>query len=123
METFRSLYCAQHHLPSKAYPHAALRACLRWPGRLMYWPLRVLASDFFASDLDLIHNVGRLTTPYDLSLDITEYRYHPFNQSRLRRTFGLCISTSTLRRIVFHTFNRESTAADAARPVNRPSTT
>lgn len=45
----------------------------------MYWPFRILSSNFFASDFDLIHNAGRLTSPYELCLDITEYRYNPLN--------------------------------------------
>ena len=86
---------------------AALAESLHWPARLLYLPLRIIHPDFLAADLDLINNAGRLRSPYELDLDITEYRYHPFNQSRLRRSLGFCLSTSRLRRLVFHTFLHE----------------
>ena len=103
-KTFAQLYCARRHLPPDAFARAALAETLHWPARLFYLPLRIVSPDFLASDLDLINNAGRLRSPYELDLDITEYRYHPFNQSRLRRSFGLCLSTSRLRRLVFQTF-------------------
>lgn len=108
MPTFKELFCSQRGCAPKAYARAALGACLRIPARGLRLPLRVVAPDFFTADLDLINNVGRLTSPFELDLDITEYRYHPFNQNRLRRTLGLSLSTSRLRRLVFNTFLRDN---------------
>lgn len=104
MENFAQLFCSRRNLRPHAFTRAALAESLHWPARLFYLPLRVLCPDLLAADMDLINNAGRLRSPYELDLDITEYRYHPFNQSRLRRSLGLCLSTSRLRRLVFHTF-------------------
>ena len=107
VETFAQLYCSRRNLRPNEFTRAALAESLHWPARLLYLPLRIIHPDFLAADLDLINNAGRLRSPYELDLDITEYRYHPFNQSRLRRSLGVWLSTSRLRRLVFHTFLHE----------------
>jgi hypothetical protein len=108
MDTFKELYCAEQQIAPRDYANVVLRRCLRLPARLVYWPSRLLFLDLFSAELDLVNNVGRLTTPFDLDLDVTEYRYHPFNQNQLRRSLGLAISTGQLRRLVFAIFNADS---------------
>ena len=113
MDTFKNLFCAANQVAPRDYASVVLRRCLRVPGQLIYWPSRLLRLDFFAAELDLVNNVGRLTTPFDIDLDVTEYRYHPFNQNQLRRSLGLRISTTHLRRLVFATFNEDAHRAQS----------
>lgn len=102
--TFSQLYCTQQGLAHSAYAAAALRECLPLPARLLYYPLSWLHSDFFAADHDLIANIGQLTATRDLPLDFEEYRYHPQNQSRLRRLLLLSASTARVTRVVHTAF-------------------
>ncbi len=113
MDTFKELYCAANQVAPHDYASVVLRRCLRWPAQLIYWPVRLIRLDLFAAELDLVNNVGHLTTPFDIDLDVTEYRYHPFNQNQLRRSLGLSISTTQLRRLVFATFNEDAHRAQS----------
>lgn len=98
--TFAEVYCAKHNLPAAAFHAAMFRAALHLPAFLFYRVIVGLAPDFFAADHDLIANVGQLTRAGDLALDFEEYRYHPANQSRLRRFFLLCVSTERIAQLV-----------------------
>lgn len=118
MPTLAELYCAAHRLPSDAFARTALRACLPLPARLLHTPLRLFAPDFFAADFDLINNAGWLTRPEDFDLDLEEYRYHPCNQSRLRRKLGLSLSTTKLRRLVHRHLRRTPAPAPPVRPLS-----
>ncbi len=102
--TFAELFCAQRGVAPADYPAAAFRAALHPPARLFLPLLNALDSDFFAADHDLIANVGQLTSTGDLDLDFEEHRYHPKNQSRLRRFFLLSVSTERLSRLVRNVF-------------------
>lgn len=117
MPTLAELYCAARGLPADAFAATALRACLPLPARLLRAPLRLVAPDFFAADFDLINNAGWLTRPEDFDLDLEEYRYHPCNQSRLRRKLGLSISTTKLRRLVQRHLRRTPDRAPPPRPL------
>lgn len=108
MDTFKDLYVKEHNIAPSRFAHHVLGRCLRVRARFVYWPTRLFWRNLFEAELDLINNVGRLTNPFDLDLDITEYRYHPFNQSPLRRILGLKVSTKLLRRLVYSTFNADS---------------
>ena len=102
--TFAERFCAQRGLDPADYPVAAFRAALHPPARMLLPVIRTLSPDFFAADQDLIANVGQLTSTRDLDLDFEEHRYHPKNQSRLRRFFLLSVSTERLSRLVRQTF-------------------
>lgn len=109
MDTFKDLYIKEHNIAPKRFSHHVLSRCLRVRARCVYWPTYLFWRNLFEAELDLVNSVGRLTNPFDLDLDITEYRYHPFNQSPLRRLLGLKVSTKLLRRLVYSTFNASST--------------
>ena len=114
MPTLAEHYCAARGLPADAFARAALHTCLPLPARLLHAPLRLLAPDFFAADVDLINNAGWLTRAEDLDLDLEDYRFHPCNQSRLRRKLGLSLSTQKLRRLVHrHLRDTQPTAQPA----------
>jgi hypothetical protein len=76
----------------------------------------VFAPDFFAADHDLIAGVGQLTRASDLALDLEEYRYHPANQSRLRRFLLLCVSTERITRLVRSHLRSTRAAGDPPAP-------
>ncbi len=103
MPSFAHLFCQQHQLADPAYGHAALRACLHLPARLLYHPIQLFAPNFFSADLDLINGAGWLTNPEDLDYEFEAYRYHPFNRSRWRRRLGLCVSSRKVQRLVWRT--------------------
>lgn len=105
MDTFKELYVKEQNIASEQFPHHVLRRALRFRGRCLYWPTRLVWNNLFEAEIDLINSVGRLNNPFDLDLDLTEYRYHPFNQGPLRRVLGIRVSTKLLRRIVYSTFN------------------
>ena len=109
MDTFKDLYVTEHNIAPNRFAHHVLSRCLRVRARFFYWPTYLFWRNLFEAELDLVNNVGRLTNPFDLDLDITEYRYHPFNQSPGRRILGLKVSTKLLRRLVYSTFNADST--------------
>jgi hypothetical protein len=98
--TFAELYCAKRNLPLTAFPESMFRASLHLPAAVFYRLIVLLSPDFFAADHDLIASVGQLTRAGDLVLDLEEYRYHPGNQSRLRRFFLLCVSTERVNQLV-----------------------
>ena len=102
--TFAELYCTQQGLDHAAYTDAVLRDSLNLPARVLFRPLTWLHSDFFAADYDLISNIGQLTSTRDLPLDFEEYRYHPQNQSRLRRFLLLSASPARVTRVVHTAF-------------------
>jgi hypothetical protein len=107
MKTFAELYCAQRGLSAASYTPTALRGCLRLPALILHGPICLVAPDFFAADAELVAHAGWLRQEADLALDLEEYRFHPCNQSRLRRALGLCISTARLRRLVASTLQPE----------------
>lgn len=109
MDSFKDLFVQEQNIPPRAFARAVLNRCLRNRAKLLYWPTCFFWRGLFEAEIDLVNNVGRLTSPFDLDLDITEYRYHPYNQNPIRRTLGLTISTTRLRRLVYATFNANST--------------
>lgn len=98
--SFAEAYCAKRNLPLTAFQPSMFRACLHLPAALLHPLIVLLSPDFFAADHDLVANVGQLKHAGDLGLDLEEYRYHPANQSRLRRFFLLCISTERVGQVV-----------------------
>lgn len=104
MSNFSQRYCQARGLPPELYARDVLRRTLHPPALLLYRPISFVLPDFFAADRELVNSAAWLVRESDLDLDFAEYRYHPGNQSALRRALGLCISTARLRRLVRATF-------------------
>ncbi len=116
MSNFSQRYCQARGLRPEQYARAVLRRTLHLPALVLYRPISFVLPDFFAADQELVNSAAWLVRESDLDLDLAEYRYHPGNQSKLRRALGLCLSTARLRRIVHATF-----AASRAAPPETPS--
>ena len=118
MSNFSQRHCQAHGLQPAQYARDVLRRTLHPPALVLYRPISWVLPDFFAADRELVNSAAWLVRESDLDLDLAEYRYHPGNQSALRRALGLCISTGRLRRLVRTAFatNRMPAAARPAEP-------
>ena len=116
MSNFAQRYCNARGLSSARYTRSVLRATLHLPARVLYRPISFVLPDFFAADVELVNSAAWLVRASDLELDLAEYRFHPGNQSRLRRLLGLCVSTARLRRLVHVSFLPAPAASTPSAP-------
>lgn len=68
--------------------------------------IRMVDSDYFSPDYDLIRGVGRITKASELSDELMDFYSHPLNHRFARRRLGLRISVGRLSRIVHESLPR-----------------
>ncbi len=98
--TFAELYCARHGLEPDAYLPTVFRRALYPHTRLVVTWLRLMDSDYFAADYDLVQAAGRIRSLRDYAGDAVEFNHHPANQGVLRRVLRLRVSVRRLRALI-----------------------
>lgn len=107
-KTFAELYCEQQAIRREDFEHALVERALQPQARALRRLLQLLPGDFFAADLELARNVGRLTRSSDFAWEIADFHAHPGNRRALRRRLKVRISISRLRHIVNRTFGEHA---------------
>ncbi len=105
--TFIELYCEQHQIGPEAYETSVLNRALYPHARLLAPVIRVLWSDHFAADLDLVRSVTTVRRVRDVQNEMDAFAYHPANVGVLRRFFRLRASSTRLHRLVRETLHAE----------------
>jgi hypothetical protein len=103
-KTFAELYCEQQAIRREDFEHALVERALQPQARALRRLLELLPGDFFAADLELARNVGRLTRSSDFAWEIADFHAHPGNRRALRRRLKVRLSIARLRHIVNRTF-------------------
>jgi hypothetical protein len=98
--TFAEAFCEQRGIPSDRYERAVLREVLYPQARIVYPLIRLLCSQYFAVDYDLVRGAGLLNRAGDFPFEATDFNLHPANRRLLRRIFHVRASTTRLRRLV-----------------------
>lgn len=117
LKTFAELYCEQQAIRREDFEHTLVERTLHPQARALRRLLQLLPGDFFAADLELVRNVGRLTRSSDFAWEIADFHAHPGNRRALRRRLKVRISISRLRHIVNHTFGEHAAHAKKAAQV------
>jgi hypothetical protein len=92
MAPFAELYCQYYRVPPERYASSMFWRCLHRRTWLLVPFLKLVSSDYFSADHDLIRDVGRLTRATGLTEDLGDYHTHPLNGSFARRRLRFRIS-------------------------------
>ncbi|MBM3856127.1 MAG: hypothetical protein FJ399_23710 [Verrucomicrobia bacterium] len=101
--TFAEKFCRQRNVHPADFEQVVLRLTLRPAARFLR-PLLGLNRDYFASDRELIRDVGRIKRVEDFAAEAEDFSYNPYNRGFLHRTLRLRISRRRLRDVVRQTF-------------------
>lgn len=102
--TFAEIFCRRLGIGLARYADAMLLRCL-YPWAVPLLPvIRLVAPDYFASDLRLVHAVGRLASPRGLAGELAVFRRDPEQRNFLRRRLRLRISSRRVARLVVRTW-------------------
>ncbi len=116
-KTFAELYCEQQAIRQENFEREVVERSLHPQARALRRLLQLLPGDFFAADLELVRNVGRLIRPGDFAWEIADFHAHPANRRTLRRRLKVRISISRLHQIVIRTFGEHAAHAGQPAPV------
>jgi hypothetical protein len=105
---FAEKFCAAHNVHPADYQEAVLRRTLRPMARVLR-PVLNLNRDYFASDRELIRDVGRLTRLEDFEAEAMDFSYNPYNRGLFHRVLRLRVSRRRLRALVRDTLNAPRT--------------
>ncbi len=97
--TLQERFCDDHNVSHDEFAAAALRLCLRPPGRLLFWLWP--RNRFFDAEWELIGAAAPAVSMREVRHAIDDYWSHPANRSRLRRMAHVRISTQRLRRLAY----------------------
>ncbi len=103
MPTFAELFCERYRVAPENFSRAVFWRCLHRRTWLLV-PLLRLDSDYFAPDLDLIRDIGRLTRASGLPEDLADFYSHPRNNGFLHRRLRLRLSVGRVTRLVHQVF-------------------
>jgi len=103
--TFSELYCEQNQIGPEAYQASVLKRALYPHARLLAPVIRVLWSDHFAADIDLVRSVAAVRRVRDVHAETDTFSYHPANVGTLRTFFRLRSSSTRLHHIVRETLH------------------
>ncbi|WP_052361172.1 hypothetical protein [Geminisphaera colitermitum] len=111
-KTFAEAYCSQHQIPLEKFAQSVLKESLHPMARVLYPLIRVLSSNYFQADLDLVRATGRLRRTRDYAMEVSEFVHHPANSGFLRASLDLRISTGRLRQLLRRTLRAEPPSSD-----------
>lgn len=118
MPTLAELYCAHYRVQADRFVSSMFWRCLHRRAWIFVPLLKLLRSDYFEPDRELIRDVGRLTRANGLTEDLADFHTHPLNRGFLRRRLGLRVSVRRLTREVHHLLPGRASATfyDSAKP-------
>lgn len=100
MTTFSEAFCRRHNLPPERYVRAVLTRSMYPHARLVAPIIRLLSTDHFTADIDLVRGVGRIRSPRDFQTELADFAHHPANEGFLRETLRLRVSAKRLQDLV-----------------------
>lgn len=114
-KTFSDLFCAQHGVRAEDFARVLVERSLHPQARALRRLLELMPGDYFGPDLELVRNIGRLTSAGDFTWEVSDFHAHPSNRRTLRRKLKVRLSISRLRRIVLRTFAERGPVATTKR--------
>jgi hypothetical protein len=111
MDTFEEKFCAEYGVARERYEDAVFWRCLHRPAWVFAAVLRMVSSEYFAADYDLIRGVGRLRTAERLGDELDNFYSHLGNHGFFRRRLRMRISVRRLITIVHVLLPGQSTPA------------
>jgi hypothetical protein len=112
--TFAEKFCRLRNVQPAEFEKIVLRLSLTPAARFLR-PLLSLNRNYFASDRELVRDVGRIKRIEDFAAEAADFSYKPYNRGFLHRTLRLRISRRRLRDLVRQTFALDQVAKRNAR--------
>jgi hypothetical protein len=100
MATFEEKFCEQYRVARDRYADAMFWRCLHRRTWLLAAVIRMIGTEYFAADYDLIRGVGRLSTADGLDDELDNFYSHLGNHGFFRRRLRMRISVRRLITIV-----------------------
>lgn len=101
-QSFAERFCTARKIHPAGYDEAVLRLTLRPVARVLR-PILNLNRDYFASDRELIRDVGRISRLEDFEAEAQDFSQNPYNRGLLHRVLRLRVSRRRLRALVRET--------------------
>jgi hypothetical protein len=101
-QSFAEKFCAARKVHPAEFEEVVLRLTLRPMARVLR-PILNLNRDYFASDRELIRDVGRITRLENFEAEAQDFSQNPYNQGLLHRGLRLRVSRRRLRGLVRET--------------------
>ncbi|MFZ4779658.1 MAG: hypothetical protein ACOYM3_30220 [Terrimicrobiaceae bacterium] len=98
-QSFAEKFCATRKVHPAKFDEVVLRLTLR-PMAGLLRPILNLDRDYFASDRELIRDVGRITRLEDFEVAAQDFSHNPYNRGLFHRVLRLRVSRRRLRALV-----------------------
>ena len=110
MRSFADLFCEQYHVAPDRFARAMFWRCLHRRALLFAPVILLLKPVYFATDFELILNVGQLTEARHLTEAVDDFQLHPWNHGFLRRRLKIRVSGARLGHVVHQVLQRATAA-------------
>ncbi|MDO8542435.1 MAG: hypothetical protein Q7S40_18500 [Opitutaceae bacterium] len=104
MPTFAELFCQQRGVSADRYVQTMFSCALHRRARLFAPLIKVLDSDYFSPDYELIRGVGQLTSSRGLKDELHGFYSHPRNRGFWREQLRMRVSVGRVTRLIRETF-------------------